>query len=157
MGAPVTKDKGHLRTTQPPPYCKEHLSTYIKKKDTNSDYILWFEIDKGLMKTTENLLIGATYIPPDNSVFYNEEEVVLLENEITSFSSKYKYIMLTGDFNARTSELRDYTERDEFLAEMFDSMQKPFLSFQRLANWKITVCQLKENQRINILITVAID
>ena len=104
------------------------------------------------MKTTENLLIGATYIPPDNSVFYNEEEVVLLENEITSFSSKYKYIMLTGDFNARTSELRDYTERDEFLAEMFDFDAETIYIFSKasqLEDYSVPIERKSKDKHIN--------
>ena len=45
---------------------------------------------------------------------------MILENEITSFCSDNKYVILTGDFNARTAELNDYTQRDDFLSELFD-------------------------------------
>ena len=43
-----------------------------------------------------------------------------MENEIMSFCSKNKHVMLSSDFNARTSEMRNYTERDNFLADMFN-------------------------------------
>ena len=56
------------------------------------------------------------YVPPENSNFHNEDELALLESEITSFRSENKCVIITGDFNARTSQLRDYTENDEFLA-----------------------------------------
>ena len=36
-----------------------------------------------------------------------------------SVCSSHKYVLLAGDFNARTSELRDFTENDEFLADIF--------------------------------------
>ena len=36
-----------------------------------------------------------------------------------SVRSRHKYVMMIGDFNARTAELRDFTEEDEFLSEMF--------------------------------------
>ena len=43
-----------------------------------------------------------------------------MKNEIMSFCSKNKHVMLSGNFNARTSEMRDYTEQDNFLADMFN-------------------------------------
>ena len=61
------------------------------------------------MKTDVNVILGGVYIPPENSNFFNEDEILVLETEITSFRS-----------NARTSQLRDYTEADNFLAELFD-------------------------------------
>ena len=63
----------------------------------------------------ENLILGAVYILPENSNFFNEEEFMTLENEITSICSDDKYFILTGDFNACTAELKDYTQRDDFL------------------------------------------
>ena len=45
-----------------------------------------------------------------------------LENEISSFCGENKYVLLhvTGDFNARTAVLCDYTKPDTFLSEYFD-------------------------------------
>ena len=62
----------------------------------------------------------SLYPPPENSNFFNEDEFLVLETEITSFHSYYKYVFLSGDFNARTSQLRDDTEVDDFLDELFD-------------------------------------
>ena len=101
-------------------YSKITFSKYIKQIDTDSDYILWLEIDKKLMNLDENLILGTVYLPPENSNFYSDEEFLTMENEIMSFCSKHKHVMLSGDFNARTSEMRDYTERDDFLADMFN-------------------------------------
>ena len=72
------------------------------------------------MNLDENLILGTVYLPPENSNFYNNEEFLTMENEILSFCRKHKHVMLSGDFNARTSEMRDYTERDDFLADMFN-------------------------------------
>ena len=56
------------------------------------------------MNLNENLILGTVYLPPENSNFSNDEEFLTMENEITSFCSKHKHVMLSGDFNARTSE-----------------------------------------------------
>ena len=66
------------------------------------------------MKTDGNVILGGVYIHPENSNFFNEDEFLVLETEITSFGSNYKYVFLSGDFNSRTSQLRDYTEADIF-------------------------------------------
>ena len=101
-------------------YFKEELSKSINKIDTESDYILWLEIDKTICSTDQNIIIGAVYIPPENSNYFNDDEFSNLEAEIMSVCSSHKYVLLAGDFNARTSELRDFTENDEFLADIFD-------------------------------------
>ena len=96
------------------------LSKYISKIDTESDYVLWIELSKHLFKLDENVILGAVYIPPEGSNFYNEDEFSQLENEITSYCNSHKYVLLSGDQNARTSEIKDYTECDMFLADLFD-------------------------------------
>ena len=53
-------------------------------------------------------------------LFFNDDELSEMESEITSFCSSHKYVLLSGDFNARTAELRDFTECDNFLADLFD-------------------------------------
>ncbi|MEW8548255.1 MAG: reverse transcriptase family protein [Candidatus Thiodiazotropha sp.] len=101
-------------------FFKEKLSKYISKVESDSDYVLWIEIQRDLLNLDENLIIGVLYVPPENSDYFNDDELTLLETEITSFCNTHKYVTLTGDFNARTSEMRDYTENDDFLADMFD-------------------------------------
>ena len=55
-------------------YYKEGISKYIKAIETQSDYILWIELDKCLMQTEENVVFGGVYIPPENSNFFNDDE-----------------------------------------------------------------------------------
>ena len=104
-------------------FYNQSLSEHINNVNTESDYILRFELDKllaNLANLDENIFCGAVYIPPENSNFYNDEELMLLESEIISFCSTHKYVIITGDFNARTAEMKDYTENDDFLSELSD-------------------------------------
>ena len=101
-------------------FYKQSLSEHTNNANTESDYILWFEVDKSLANLDENIFCGAVYLPSENSNFYNDEELMLLESEITSFCSTHKYVIITRDFNARTAEMKDYTENDDFLSELFD-------------------------------------
>lgn len=50
-------------------YFKNKWENYIRQIDTESDYVLWLEIDKSLFRTDENLIFGAIYVPPESSKF----------------------------------------------------------------------------------------
>ena len=66
-------------------YSKNEHSKYIKKIDTDSEYVLWVEIDKKLLCTEENCILGAVYIPPESSNYFSEDDFTIFENEITRF------------------------------------------------------------------------
>ena len=133
-------------------YFKEGISKYLKVVETQSDYALWIEIDKCLMKTDENVILGGVYISPENSNFFNEDEFLVLETEITSFRSNYKYVFLSSDFNARTSQLRDYTEADNFLAKLFDfddETKELFFPAYKLAPFNLSLNRTSCDQNSN--------
>ena len=81
---------------------------------------MWIQIDKCLMKADENIILGLSYISPIQSKYYNDEEILNLEREITSVCSQHKYVLITGDLNARTARLKDYTRVDNFLSDLID-------------------------------------
>lgn len=99
---------------------KDEYSKYIKIVETSSDYIFWARISGKFVNLKEDVLLGITYVPPNQSKYLNEDEFMTLEMEVTSMCSQYSYVILTGDINARTAELRDFTEMDSFLADYFD-------------------------------------
>lgn len=85
---------------------EKHIS--IAKKSEN---LLWCKISKDLLSTNTDLFICGVYIPPEKSVYFDNEIFEQLENDIISFSSKGK-TMILGDFNARTSKLDDFVSKD---------------------------------------------
>ena len=101
-------------------YFRNEYSRYIKKIETDTEYVLWIEIDKKLLSLDENCIFGAVYVPPESSIYFNKDEFANFENEITRFCSTHKYVLLAGDFNARTSTMREYTQKDDFIADLFD-------------------------------------
>ena len=114
---------------------------FVKHLDSDSDYIMWIQIDKCLMKADENIILGLSYIPPIDSKYYNDEEILNLEREITSVCSQHKYVLITGDLNARTARLKDYTRVDNFLSDIFvfDAETLSFLT--KPPSWKNTMSQ----------------
>ena len=101
-------------------YVKDNLAKYVTELKSESDYILWLSLDKKLSRCEENYILGVVYIPPESSNFYNDDETMQLESEISTFCAKYSHVILTGDFNSRTSSQPDYIETDEFFSELFD-------------------------------------
>ena len=99
---------------------KDNLANYCKPLETESDYILWTSLDKSITNTDENIILGTIYVPPAQSRFYNDDEIQVLENEIMSLCSNHKYVFITGNINARTARLCDFTRLDPFAVDMFD-------------------------------------
>ena len=63
---------------------KDSLSNKLKLLETNSDYILWIQIDKTLFEIDKDMFPGILYVPPAQSRFLNYDEYFNLESEITS-------------------------------------------------------------------------
>ena len=101
-------------------FIKSEIAKFCKLKPSESDYIMWVQIDKHLIDTDENLILGIVYVPPIQSRFYNDDELSKLENEIMSVCSSNKYVTISGDINARTAKLPDYVELDQYISEQFD-------------------------------------
>ena len=101
-------------------FIRDNISEYCKHRKTASAYILWISIDKRIIDTDENVILGTIYIPPVQSRFYNEDEIAVLENEIISQCSNNKYVFINGDINGWTSRLPDFTRLDNFVSDMFD-------------------------------------
>ena len=99
---------------------KENLAKYVKQIESHSDYVMWVQLDRTLINSDENLMLGISYVPPTQSKYYNAEEILSLEREITSVCSNNKYVLITGDINARTAKLSDYIRADDFLSDVFD-------------------------------------
>ena len=83
---------------------------------------MWVCIDKRLTDTDENLILGIVYVPPSQSRFYNDDELSKLENEIMSVCSSSKYVVISGDINARTAKLQDYIKLDQYFSTCLISM-----------------------------------
>ena len=85
---------------------KEHITTMKKSKNT-----LWCKISKNILNSNSDLFLCGIYIPPENSKYFENSIFDELEKEINTYSSKGD-IMLTGDFNARTSTHEDFISND---------------------------------------------
>ena len=91
-------------------------------------------------------------MPPQNSRFYNEDDFVQFEQEIMSLCSKFEYVFITGDFNAQTANMRDFTCADISLDKHLDLDQETLDYFDQeayLLNNNIQVNRVSKDRETN--------
>ena len=88
---------------------KSVLQNLIKLENKKDQDILWIKLDKSLLDTKRDLLLGTAYISPkNNSKIYLEngakDTFTVLYDQLAEFGDNNP-IKLGGDFNARTSNV----------------------------------------------------
>ena len=71
------------------------------------------------MRTEDDVICGIVYIPPQNSMYCQDNPFHEIELEMLNFS-QYEYKCFFGDFNARTSTANDFVELDDSVSENDD-------------------------------------
>ena len=82
------------------------LTHAIKVMKTGTFYI-WLDIQKEMILTETNVLLCATYIPPIETPYLNEDSFYILEGEINPFQALV-HVLVLGEINSRTG-LDPYT------------------------------------------------
>ena len=77
----------------------------------NSNNFLWCKITKEIWGCAKDVYICGIYIPPQNSPHFSSDMFDQLENDIINYMSK-GYVLLLGDFNARTGKYVDSVSKD---------------------------------------------
>lgn len=96
---------------------KDSLYRHLKVVKRN-DYVVWLYLN-GLAEMPESIVyLACVYIPHENSVFrnYENDHLDTLQTDIECFTTKGTVITI-GDFNARTSNLDDFLNK-EILGEL---------------------------------------
>ena len=112
-------------------FFRNNLESKIKRIETASDYIFWLRMDKALFNIHKDLILGILYIPPAQSRFLNDDEYSYLEMEITSMCIQSPYSCLTGDMNARSSNLCDFITADSTIADSMNFDQETLSFFNQ--------------------------
>ena len=101
-------------------FVKDEIYDYVSHVESSSDYITWLKIKRSYSNTEQDIMIGVIYVPPQSSRYYNADDFVALKEETTSVCSKSDYVYLTGDFNAQTANMKDYTCLDRSFDKFLD-------------------------------------
>ena len=69
---------------------------------------MWIEIDKIIVKNlNENFIVVGTYVNDITSRYYDEKIFEEFYSDILKFGNYNKPVLITGDFNGRTSDMDD--------------------------------------------------
>ena len=115
---------------------KKEFETFLSIEKQTKNF-LWCRIDCTILNQTKDIFVCGVYIPPEMSPYFDEEIFEELENDILNFSKKGN-IMLLGDFNARTSNLKDFVSKEgnTFINDISETSfePKPRESFDNSTN-----------------------
>ena len=114
-------------------YVKNELFDYVSPLDSQSDYCAWIKLSKKYTKLKQDVAICICYVPPQSSKYYNEDDFTLLEQEVMSYCSEFEYVFITGDLNAQTASMSDFTCPDTSLDKYLDLDQETINYFDQEA------------------------
>ena len=104
-----------------------HLAPYVKRVLRRSQNVVLITIDKTILRLNKDILLCAVYVPPERSPMYSRDSdgIENLEQIILDAYAQLNdfYLIIAGDFNARTGELPDYIVQDSdvFLQPGYES------------------------------------
>ena len=106
----------------------EQLEKYLTHINSKCKLVQWLKINKTLIGTDKDLMIGNTYLPPERSNYNNATAYQELQNELLKFKNNHFYI--AGDLNSHSGTIRDYIEKEDFMPEQlnFDSEVQDYLN-----------------------------
>ena len=98
--------------------CKNDIMNHVKAIKSDSKYVQWVQIDRKLINCEKDMVLGAVYIPPENTRYSNVESFDEIQNEVTMINKEERFhICLAGDFNSHTGQLSDCIDIDEYVCE----------------------------------------
>ena len=92
---------------------KSHISKHISiAANVTSESVLWLNISENAFGYP--FLLGAAYIPPENSKYYDDSIFDDISNDFVFLKNKFIVpFCLVGDFNARTGGCSELTTVEE--------------------------------------------
>ena len=91
-----------------------------------TDYGIWFKLEKSYFDMEKNVCICAVYLPPVNSNYALKLPYEEIEKDVLHYCNNCE-ILIIGDTNSRTGEQLDFFEKDQndFLINDMDSYDIP--------------------------------
>ena len=102
-------------------FVKDELNKYDDIIESDSKYVFCIKIRKfsqSLIRTLYSIL-DSIYVPPSQSRFLNEHEFENFQGDIMTICRKYHYVFISGDMNAQTANLTEFTSPGDFLGRHF--------------------------------------
>ena len=122
---------------------KTELQKGIEHISSSSHYI-WCKLDKTFFNFDQDVFICAIYIPPRGSPYFDPDIFHNLENYIADLSED-GYVILIGDFNARTACALDFIDGNGCVHIPGDNHDLPCQNLKRRKNFDKTDNHINEH------------
>ena len=117
-------------------YFRDYLTDKITVVEQNQNGIMWIKIRQELFEHNQDVYLCNVYIPPSCSKLRKKDDFDFfetLEQGIISFQTQGK-VLLTGDFNSRSSNFTDLLDFDKYLDDEQDYLNCSTLQLQPRVN-----------------------
>ena len=98
-------------------FCKEKISKYIIPLKSDNKDVIWTKIKKDVTGQDKEIYLGTLYFSPSGNKESVQKKYQALAEDISNFQTR-GYVILQGDFNARTNNCQDTIEYDEVFIEL---------------------------------------
>lgn len=104
-------------------------------KNTKAEAILWLKISKKVVGLHVDMVLGASYVPCENSIHFIADIFDDIIEDIVEINAIYHGLPFTviGDTNARTADLPDFIELDGSTHEKLD-MNTMYIDYGKRIN-----------------------
>ena len=116
-------------------FIRNEFKQYFSEIDISCNFEIFNKCSKTLFNLEKDTVMAFTYLPPSRSPFYEQyqqSDIVLLKDSLLTVLASLSdaYILLMGDFNCRTGNLKDYYELSNSvpILEEFDSFFDNFMT-----------------------------
>ncbi|VDI07422.1 Hypothetical predicted protein [Mytilus galloprovincialis] len=133
---------------------KSNLENFLKIPKSNSEFVQWVVLEKGLVDFDKNLLMGCMYLPPENTKYTSNEAFTEVEIEMIELVNKYNdQPLIVGDLNAKTKLLDDVVIPDDSLFDILDDFEDDsFVSYlydyQNLCDSNVSLKRCSEDSSV---------
>ena len=121
VSRPKTKERGR-RSGGIIVFVQDSLAEVTKRVKSVSCNILWIWLELMALGLDYNVLLGTTYISPENSSIHSAEDTFsILEREILELKNKFfnTKVLIAGDFNGYTSTEADFLPQSDRVHDNF--------------------------------------
>ena len=116
-----------------------------------NEHVIWLKITR----STHEIFIGGTYIPPEGSMTYlhNKHGIDVineLREDLANYLERTPFVAICGDFNSRTGEMKDFEEfvngkNSSIISDtVYVTGRTPIIQ----GNWN-TKCRLNKDSKVN--------
>ena len=94
-------------------FAKNSIAKYLEPFKTQNEDIIWIRLRRKHHQLPNDLYLGTIYVSGENNTKSISEKIKKLSEDIETIKASRGDIVIQGDFNARTTNAKDFVEYDK--------------------------------------------